>query len=386
VISSELQNLLEPLERFESTRRKVARLGDRLADLSYANPYGGIQEQAKAVLRETLDTNRLLDLQYSPFGGKTQIRRAVADSLRDTHNLPLVFSDVVLTPGAMAGLQFALRVAGDPGDEVIIPVPCWLDYPLYVRSLGLVPVMVPLASETFELDLAAIAEAISDKTCAVLFSQPANPTGRSYGEVALRELSKAIDRAEQRLGCRVTLIADETHRDFALKDEFHSPSAWWDRTLLVYSFGKYHFMQGQRLGYVAVSPRHPDRQRMAEELVLWTRVTGVATPTSLMQLAVPRLLSLRYDNGWLVKWRTRFIEELSAEGYGVAPADATMFLYVQNPSFYADDFEFVEELAAAGLLIMPAPVFHHRGFFRLSLTGSEPMLEQALSTLRRFAP
>ena len=76
----------------------------------------------------------------------------VADSLRGTHDLPFVFSDVVLTPGAMAGLQLALRVAGGPGDEVIIPVPCWLDYPLYVRSLGLVPVMVPLASETFELD------------------------------------------------------------------------------------------------------------------------------------------------------------------------------------------------------------------------------------------
>jgi aspartate aminotransferase len=105
-----------------------------------------------------------------------------------------------------------------------------------------------------------------------------------------------------------------------------------------------------------------------------------------MQLAIPRLLSLRYDHEWLVEWRGRFIEELSAEGYGVTPPDATMFLYVQNPSLYEDDFEFVEELAAAGLLVLPAPVFHHRGFFRLSLTGSEPMLEQALSTLRRFAP
>ena len=386
MISSELQDLLEPLERFESTRRKVARLGNRLADLSYANPYAGIQEQARAVLRETLDTDRLLDLQYSPFGGKTQIRRVVADSLRGTHNLPFDFSDVVLTPGAMAGLQLALRVAGDPGDEVIIPVPCWLDYPLYVRSLGLVPVMVPLASETFDLDVAAIAEAISAKTSAVLFSQPANPTGRSYGRVALRDLAEVIDRAERRLGCRVTLIADETHRDFVPEGEFHSPSAWCDRTLVVYSFGKYHFMQGQRLGYVATSPRHPSRRRLAEELVLWTRVTGVATPTSLMQLAVPRLLSLRYDQRWLSKWRKRFVEELSAEGYGVGPPDATMFLYVQNPPSYDDDFEFVEELAAAGLLVLPAPVFHHRGFFRLSLTGSELMLEQALSILERFAP
>jgi aspartate aminotransferase len=385
VISPELQDLLEPLERFESTRRKVARLSGRLADLSYANPYGGIQEQAKAILRQTLDTDRLLDLQYSPFGGKTLVRRAVADSLRDTHNLPFVFSDVVLTPGAMAGLQLALRAAGQPGDEVIIPVPCWLDYPLYVRSLGLVPVMVPLTSKTFELDLAAIAEAVSAKTCAVLFSQPTNPTGRSYGPAALRGLAEMIARAEQHLGCQVTLIADETHRDFVPEGEFHSPSTWWDRTLVVYSFGKYHFMQGQRLGYVAVSPRHPCRRRLAEELVLWTRITGVATPTSLMQLAVPRLLSLRYDQEWLVKWRKRFVEELSAEGYGVAPPEATMFVYVRNPSSY-DDFEFVEVLATAGLLVLPAPVFHHRGFFRLSLTGSEPMLEQALSILKRFAP
>jgi aspartate aminotransferase len=154
----------------------------------------------------------------------------------------------------------------------------------------------------------------------------------------------------------------------------------------VYSFGKYHFMQGQRLGYVAVSPRHPSRQHLAEELVLWTRITGVATPTSLMQLAVPRLLSLRYDQEWLVKWRKRFVEELSADGYGVAPPEATMFVYVQNPSSYDDDFEFVEVLATSGLLVLPASVFHHRGFFRLSLTGSEPMLEQALSILKRFAP
>src|SRR5215207_10329821 len=96
IIPPEIRVLAEPLERFESTRRKFARLGDRLADLSYANPYGGIQEQAKAVLRETLDTDRLLDLQYSPFGGKTQIRRMVADSLRDTHAQPFVFNDVVL--------------------------------------------------------------------------------------------------------------------------------------------------------------------------------------------------------------------------------------------------------------------------------------------------
>lgn len=385
MISPELQGLLEPLERFESTRRKASRLGSRVADLSYANPYDGIQERARAILRETLDEERLLDLQYSPFGGKTLVRRAVADSLRESHELPFSFGDVVLTPGAMAGLQIALRAAGRPGDEVVIPVPCWLDYPLYARSLGLVPVMVPTKPKTFDLDMEAIRGAISERTCALLFSQPTNPSGRSYGPAAMSELAEVTSQAEQRLGCRVTLIADETHRDFMPTDAFCSPCSWWDRTVLVYSFGKYHFMQGQRIGYAAVSPSHPSRKSLAEELVSWTRITGLATPTALMQRAVPRLLSLRYSQDWLVEWRERFVEELSAAGYGVVPPEGTMFVYVQTPSPY-DDFEFVEALAAVGLLVLPAPVFHHRGYFRLALTGSESMLEQALSILRRFAP
>jgi aspartate aminotransferase len=86
----------------------------------------------------------------------------------------------------------------------------------------------------------------------------------------------------------------------------------------------------------------------------------------------------------LIKWRERFVEELGAKGYDVVRPDATMFIYLQTPSSH-EDFEFVEVLAAAGLLVLPAPVFHHRGYFRLSLTGSEPMLERALSILGEVA-
>lgn len=384
MIPAELHSLLEPLERFESIRRKAGRLGDRLADLSYANPYDGVQQQAREVLHEALDSERLLDLQYSPFGGKTRIRRAIADSLRERHGQPFKFSDVICTPGAMAGLQLALRAAGGPGDEVLIPVPCWLDYHLYVRSLGMVPVSVPLSPQTFDLDPEAVEAAISGKTCAIVFSQPSNPTGRSYTKNALRELTQTLGAAEERLGAEITLISDETHRDFVREGEFVSPSVLWDRTLIVYSFGKYHFMQGQRLGYVAVCPDHPSRKNVADELVSWTRITGFCTPNSLMQNAVPRLLELRYPQDWLEAWRGRFVTELSALGYPVTRPEATLFVYVRTPQPY-DDFEFVQKLAASGLLVLPAPVFQHGGHFRLSLTGSERMMEQALTTLGRFS-
>jgi aspartate aminotransferase len=385
VIAPELEQLLEPLERFESIRRRVVRLGDRLCDLSYANPYAGAEQEVRAAIRSALDDERLLDLQYAPFGGQTLARRAVADALRASHELPFTFNDVILTPGAMSALHLALLTARRVDGEVIIPIPCWLDYPLYARATGLRPVPVPLAAESFELDVAAVADAVSEGTCAVLLSHPANPTGRSYAPAQLAALAEALRQAEERLGREVTLIADETHRDFTEAGEYHSAAGFWERTLVVYSFGKFHFIQGQRLGYVATSPRHPARKEVAAELARWTRISGVATPTALMQRAVPRLLALRHDQTWLPRWRKRLIHQLTLDGYTVVEPDATLFVYVQTPAGY-DDFDFVTELASEGVLVLPAPVFHHTGYFRLSLTGSEEMLEAALPILKRFAP
>jgi aspartate aminotransferase len=280
----------------------------------------------------------------------------------------------------MAALHIALRTTAGFGDHVVIPVPCWLDYPLYARHLGLEATLVELEPPDFALDPEALAAAFTSRTCAVLLSHPANPTGRSYRPDELSGLSAALKAAESDLGCRPTLIADETHRDFVAPGGYLSAASFVDRTLIVYSFGKYHFMQGQRLGYAAVSPRHPERTEASAEMVRWTRITGLCTPTALMQRAVGRLLALRYDQGWLDQWRRRFLDDLDQAGYIVVPPDATMFLYVQTPDA-ADDFAYIEKLASLGVLALPAPVFHHSGYFRLSLTGSEPMLERALSAL-----
>lgn len=385
MIPDELVPLIQPLERVEAIRRKVARLGDRLCDLSYANPYGGVQQGVRGVIRAALDDDRMLDLQYTPFGGHTLARRAVADALRASHRLAFSYRDVVLTPGAMAALHASLHACGNPGDEVIVPTPCWLDYPLYVRATGRVPVMVPLQPNAFDLDVGAIAAAVTERTCAVLFSQPANPTGRHYASEAFARLGAAVSQAEQRHGCRTTLIADETHRDFVTGQSFNSVVEHFDRTLLVYSFGKYHFVQGQRIGYVAVSPRYPDHEAVAGELVQWMRVLGLATPTALMQKALPGLLQLHHDLSWLQAWRQRFGDELTDQGYSVVPPEATLFMYVRTPGGY-DDMEFAEALARRGVLVIPAPVFHHQGYFRLALTASVDMLERALPVFAQFPP
>ena len=383
MVPAAIRSLLEPLETFEAIRRKAARLGDRLCDLSYANPYQGAQEAALAALREALEEQRLLGLQYSPFGGQTVARRLVADALRRSHDLPFAHRDVILTPGAMSALQIALLAADVRDGEVVVPTPCWLDYPVYVRHVGATPVMVP-PDRHAALDIDVVGDAVTERTRAVLLSHPANPTGRNYDPATLASLAAAISARAEARGANVTLIADETHRDFTAPGSYHSLAGYFARTLIVYSFGKYHFMQGQRLGYAAVSPRHPECAELGPELERWTRITGIATPTALMQQAIPRLLALTYDQSWLDRWRRRLTLRLRAAGYRVAAADATLFVDVETPAGFTD-WEFTRRLAALGVLVLPAPVFHHAGWFRLALTGSEPMLERALDVFEKEA-
>jgi aspartate aminotransferase len=379
-----LQALLQPLEEFEEIRRRAVRLGDRLCDLSYANPYEGVQESTREVLRRALDGERLLDLQYSPFGGQTLVRRAVADDLAGRQALPYEFRDVILTPGAMAALHLSLRPIGTPGDEVVIPVPCWLDYPLYVHYLGLCPMLVPLAGPAFDLDVSAIADALTARTCAVLLSNPGNPTGRNHSREELTGLASVLEQAERRFGRSITLISDETHRDFTEPGAHHAGATVWPATITVYSFGKYHFIQGQRIGYLAVSPSHPQRDSLAAEIVRWTRVMGFCTPTAHMQAAVFDLLGLRHDLSPVVRRRRWLMEELRGAGYQVAPADATLFVYVATPAAEGD-MHFIRRLAERGVLALPAAVFHHRGHFRLSLTGAPRMLEGGVAVLQQLA-
>jgi aspartate aminotransferase len=384
VIPPALHTLLRPLEEFEDIRRRAVRLGDRLCDLSYANPYEGVELSTRETLRRALDGERLLDLQYSPFGGQTLVRRAVADDLATRQGQSYEFRDVILTPGAMAALHLALRATGNRGDEVVIPVPCWLDYPLYAHYLGLCPVLVPLEGPTFDLDPSAIAEALTGRTCAVLLSNPANPTGRSYSREALAGLAAVLGQAQRDFGRTITLISDETHRDFT-DPGAHQPSATlWPATITVYSFGKYHFIQGQRIGYLAVSPSHPQREVLTADLVRWTRVMGFCTPTAHMQAAVLDLLSMRHDLTTVALQRRWLTDELCRAGYEVTPADATLFVYVATPAG-EEDMQFIRKLADSGVLALPAPVFHHRGHFRLALTGGSRMVEGGVAVLRRVA-
>src|SRR5688572_16110430 len=133
---SRLRPLLQPQERLDALRSAAfRRFGPRVVDLSYANPHDGPPAEVTAALRRVADACGALSLQYTPCGGLTPTRRAVAARLIREYDLPFEYRDVIMTTGAMSALNIVFRALFGGTDEVIVLTPAWQDYPLYLRNL-----------------------------------------------------------------------------------------------------------------------------------------------------------------------------------------------------------------------------------------------------------
>lgn len=377
----ELDGLVEPLERLDRLIAATFRqFGPRIVDLSYANPYEGPSEEVRSVLQRAAGDRSGLAFQYTPTGGRTATRRAIADRLGQEYGLPFDWRDVVMTSGAMSALNVVFRALFGPEDEVIVLTPAWQDYSLYLRNLDIPMSLVPLGRDKHP-DFSAIARAIGPRTKGVLFSHPCCPTGVLYSEEEIARLATILRHAEAALGTRIYLISDEVHRHMVWgRDAFYSPLLEYDRCLSIYSFGKALALQGQRIGYVAVSPRMPEREEIRMRLERCIRLMGFGNPTSLMQYAVCDLLECQPELDRLGDLQLSVRHMLTGYGYDVCDADATFYVYVKSP--IADDFRFAERLAAHGVLVVPSTLFHDPGYIRLSLTARP---DRILAALPAFA-
>lgn len=375
-----LQPLLEPQERLDRLiAAAFCRFGPRLVDLSYANPCDGPSEEVLSILARATAESTGRSLQYTPIAGRTAARRAVAAGL--SRRLAMTFDcrDVFLTSGAMPALNIVSRALFDAGDEVIVVTPAWQDYPLYLNNLQIGVRLVPLRQDK-HFDLEAIRAAIGPATRGILFSQPCCPTGVMYSQQEIEELSSLAAESEVTLGTRIWIISDEVHRDLVWGGgTFHSPLQSYLRSISIYSFGKAFAMQGQRIGYIALSPGMPQLDDTRVTIERCMRVMGFGHPTATMQRAIIDLVDREPDVSPLARAHHLVRRSLEASGYDVCDGNATFYVYVKSP--IDDDFAFAELLASRGVLVVPSTLFHDPGYIRLSLTARPQAFDAALPVL-----
>ncbi|MFE6964409.1 aminotransferase class I/II-fold pyridoxal phosphate-dependent enzyme [Agromyces sp. NPDC057679] len=350
-------------------------------DFTFGDPHDPPSAEYVEILRDATVPQHELWFAYN-FGDPEAIR-AATDSMRAHLGIPFEPDDVHLTTGGFAAISAALKVVGDPGDEVVYSLPPWFLYEGLILEAGMVPVKVPIDRRTFDLDLEAIAAAITPRTRVVIVNSPNNPTGRVYPPALLERLAALLDERSARHGRRIHLVSDEAYNRIVYDGlRFRSPVEFYPWSFLAYSYGKTLLSPGERIGYLAVPPTMPaaarDEIRSAVETVQITG--GWLFPNASMQYALPRLEQLRFDLALFQRKRDVMVAALRELGYRVAVPEGTFYLFPESP--LADDAEFARLLDREGVLVLPGRMFETPGYFRISLTAT---LETIEASLPRFA-
>jgi len=155
-----------------------------------------------------------------------------------------------------------------------------------------------------------------------------------------------------------------------------SPLSYYDNTILIYTYGKTLLTPGQRIGYLALAPTMPNKGDIANALFAAQVFTGYAFPNALLQQAIADLDRLSIDIEHLQEKRDRMVEALRAMGYELQVPEGTFYLLVRSP--IEDDWKFSDLLADQHIFCLPGTVVEMPGYFRLSLTANDDMIERAL--------
>lgn len=308
-------------------------------------------------------------------------RDAAAESLRARLAIPFEADDVFMTKGASTALAVALATIVTPGDEVVFLSPPWFFYESMIAFARGVPVRVKVDPTSFDVDVDAVAAAISPRTRAVIVNSPNNPTGRIYPPETLARLARLLTAASGEHGRTIYLLSDEAYNRILFDDRrFPSPTGHYPNSFLLYSYGKTLLTPGQRLGYLALPPTMPGRERM-RSAILMTQFSGYGVPDAVLQHAMPDLEPLCIDLARLQRRRDTLVAALREQGYDVHVPEGTFYLLPRSP--LADDAAFAELLAADDVFVLPGRIVELPGYFRISLTATDDMVERSIPRFAR---
>lgn len=358
---------------FDAYQQRRDRPG--VCDFALGNPHEmPIPEYAEVLKRWT-------EPRHKDWFGYTLNHReaqcAVADSLVERMQMPFEPEDIAMTHGAFGGLAVAIRLLAGPGDEVVYVSPPWFEYESMILATGATPRRVRVQPQTLDLDLAGIEQNIGEHTRCVIVNSPHNPTGKIYAPDTLAELASLLEATSKRQGRPIYLVSDESYNRIIFDERvFASPASFYPYTLIIYTYGKTLLTPGERIGYIALPPTMPDRETLRGVIGTTQLVSGWVFPNAVLQYALPELERLSIDMAHLQRKRDRMVAGLREAGYTLHVPDGTFYVLVRSPE--ADDQQFVERLALENVLVLPGHVVDMPGYFRVSLTANEDMIERAL--------
>jgi aspartate aminotransferase len=379
------QGIREKLERSswirrmfeEGARLRRERGADNVFDFTLGNPDVEPPASVIAALRRAVDDGSPGCHGYMPNAGLADARAAVAGKL--TRETGLVFSvdDVVMTVGSAGACNVILKAILDPGDEVIAFVPFFSEYEFYIGNHGGKVVPVETGAD-FLPNIDRLAAAITGRTRAILLNTPNNPTGRVYSPEVLASIEALLSRLDH----PVLVISDEPYQSLVYDGNKQSPvTAAISNTVICSSWSKSQALAGERIGFLALSPRLPDPPSLRNACTFANRVLGFVNAPALWQRVIAQVPDVCVDIASYQRKRDRLCDALASIGYDVRKPEGAFYVFCKTP--IADDIDFVGKLAREGVLAVPGTGFGRGGYMRLTLTVPATTIDRALPLFER---
>jgi len=347
---------------------------ENVFDFSLGNPEVEPPAALVSALRRVVEQNRPHMHGYMPNAGYPEVRSKLARGLAESTGLPFGADHLIMTGGAAGAINTVLKAILDYGDEVIVLTPYFPEYRFYIENHGGRVVPVETAAD-FLPDPDRIAAAVTPRTRALILNSPNNPTGRLYPAGLLRELNAIVREP-------VIAISDEPYRPIVY-DGVSPPNtlALIDRAVLSWSWSKAMAIAGERIGYLAISPRLPEAAPLASACTFAHRILGYINAPAIWQHVVGLEPDATVDVGLYQAKRDRLCDALEAMGYRAPRPEGSFYVFPRTP--IADDIAFIGILQEEGVLAVPGSGFGRSGYMRLSLTISAPEIERSLPGFER---
>ena len=373
---------------FEEGKRLAAIYGaENVYDFSLGNPNVPAPDEVKESILEILEEEESAFVHgYMSNAGYEDVRETIADSLNARFGTSFGVNNILMTVGAASGLNVILKTVLEPGDEVIVFAPYFVEYGNYVRNYDGTLVVISPNTEDFQPNLEELKEKITLRTRAVIINTPNNPTGVVYSAQTLERLAEILRQKKEEFGTEILLISDEPYRELAYDGaEVPYVTRYYEDTVICYSYSKSLSLPGERIGYLVIPDELQDSSEVFTAATIANRVLGSVNAPSLMQRVIKRCIEkgahvnlAAYDRN-----RNRLYEGLKDWGFSCIRPEGAFYLFVKSP--IPDEQEFCRQAAKYRLLLVPGSSFACPGYVRIAYCVSYEQIERSMPAFGKLA-
>jgi aspartate aminotransferase len=372
--------------------RKMFEEGERLAkihgkeniyDYSIGNPFA---EPPTEVLNSLVKHSTEKGMhRYMSNAGFTDVRQTMADDINKTiTGDKLSFEHIVMTCGAAGALNVVLRAILNPGEEVVVFTPYFVEYGFYIQNHNGIMITVDNEKTNFQPNLDELKNKITNKTKAIIINSPNNPTGVVYKEEILKEMALVIKEKEKEFNSKIFVVSDEPYAKIVYNNiKIPNILNIFDNGIIVNSFSKSLGLAGERIGYIAANPKIENVSTLMNAFIFCNRTLGFGNAPALAQKAVADGINSSVNIADYQEKRDFLYENLTRLGFTMVNPEGTFYLFPKSPM--KDDIEFVKFATKYNILLVPGSGFGCPGYFRMSYCVDFDMIKRSITSFEKMA-